>query len=174
MLSQQNIEKVKEKEKEIVELKNILFELSDEVKDVHKENKKILRSKRKAEQLSSIRLNKVRKGEEIINELKLQIRDNKPVGKGPSRIVHKERKVGRRGGGSTWPVWIVQLICEMLTNGAPPSAIPGLIEIILETFTGEKVNNLPSVRYISIRHCQILVKILGETMEEIKLGREEC
>ena len=45
MLSQQNIEKVKEKEKEkeLVELRNILFELSDEVKDVHKENRKILR-----------------------------------------------------------------------------------------------------------------------------------
>ena len=37
-----------------------------------------------------------------------------------TRSIHLERKVGRRGGGRTWPIWIVQLICEMLTHGAPP------------------------------------------------------
>ena len=64
------------------------------------------------------------------------------------------------------------MICEMLSNGTAPSAIPGLIEIMMATFTGQEVKTLPSVRYV--RHCRLIVQILGETMAAIKLGREKC
>ena len=40
------------------------------------------------------------------------------------RELKKKRKTGRRGGGAQWEVWVVQLICELLVNGTPPSAIP--------------------------------------------------
>ena len=29
----------------------------------------------------------------------------------------------KAGGRMSWPVWVVQLICELLVNGTPPSAI---------------------------------------------------
>ena len=79
--------------------------------------------------------------------------------------------VGRRGGGRKWPIWVVQLICEMLTGGAPPSAIPGLMQTMMETMTEEKVERLPSISYI--RKCRIPIQILGETMVAIKLARRE-
>ena len=139
---------------------------------MQKENRKLRKTKRKAEELASARLKRVREGEEVIDQLKLEFLNNKPVVKVATKDIRKERIVGRRGGGQRWPVWIVQMICEMLSNGAPPSAIPGLIKITMETFTGEEVKTLPSIRYV--RHCRLIVQILGETMAAIKLGREKC
>ena len=48
-----------------------------------------------------------------------------------------------RGGRRTWPVWVVQLIFELLVNGTPPSAIPANIQTIYETLHGEKTDDLP-------------------------------
>ena len=59
----------------------------------------------------------------------------------------------------------------MLTGGAPPSAIPGLMHTMMETMTDEKVERLPSISYI--RKCRIPIQILGETMVAIKLARRE-
>ena len=165
-------EQLTKKGAEISKLNKTLFEMSDEVKDVQKENRKLRKTKRKTEELASLRLKRLREGEETIEELKKELLDNKPVVKVQTKDLRKERKVGRRGGASTWPVWVVQMICEMLSNGAPPSAIPGLIEIMMATFTGEEVKTLPSVQYV--RHCRLIVQILGETMAAIKLGREKC
>ena len=145
--------------------------MSDEVEDVQKETRKLRKTIRKAEELASSRLKRLREGEELIDQLKLELLDNKPVVKVPTKDIRKERIVGRRGGGQRWPVWVVQMICEMLTNGAPPSAIPGLIKIMMETFTSQEVKTLPSIRYV--RHCRLIVQILGETMAAIKLGREK-
>ena len=38
-----------------------------------------------------------------------------------------------KGGGRSWPVWVVQLICELLVIGTPPSSMPGNIQIMYET-----------------------------------------
>ena len=32
-----------------------------------------------------------------------------------------------KGGGQSWPVWVVQLICELLVISTPPSSMPGNI-----------------------------------------------
>ena len=32
-----------------------------------------------------------------------------------------------KGGGRSWPVWVVQLICELPVIGTPPSSMPGNI-----------------------------------------------
>ena len=32
-----------------------------------------------------------------------------------------------KGGGQSWPVWVVQLICELPVIGTPPSSMPGNI-----------------------------------------------
>ena len=169
IVTQEKVQRIEKKEKEIAELREVLFEMSDEVKDVQKENRKLRKTTRKAEELASSRLKRLREGEELIDQLKLELLDNKPVVKVPTKDIRKERIVGRRGGGQRWPVWVVQMICEMLTNGAPPSAIPGLIKIMMETFTSQEVKTLPSIRYV--RHCRLIVQILGETMAAIKLGR---
>ena len=38
-----------------------------------------------------------------------------------------------KGGGQSWPVWVVQLICEFLVIDTLPSSMPGNILIMYET-----------------------------------------
>ena len=98
--------------------------------------------------------------------------------KSKSEIYKKNLKkeasvIERNGGGRKWPVWVVQIICEMLTNGAPPSSIPSLLRTMMETTNEDSiVKQLPSVRFV--RHCRNLIQILGETMAAIRLGRADC
>jgi len=59
----------------------------------------------------------------------------------------KKRPIGRRGGASWGSIEMVQLICEQLVNGTPPSAIPGNITamfavdgiVLKEIFVGNAV-----------------------------------
>ena len=45
--------------------------------------------------------------------------------------INRDRQVGRRGGSGKWPVRIFLLICELLVNGTPPSAVPTNIQKLL-------------------------------------------
>jgi hypothetical protein len=47
-----------------------------------------------------------------------------------------------------WPVWKVQLICELLVNGTAPSVIPSSIQSMYLTLYGESPDELPSVNYV--------------------------
>jgi DNA polymerase III alpha subunit (gram-positive type) len=73
------------------------------------------------------------------------------------------------GGKRNWPVWVVQLICELLVNGTPPSAIPANILTMYETLYGETTKDLPSVSFV--RSCRVVVEVIGETVTAIKLAR---
>ena len=72
-----------------------------------------------------------------------------------------------RGGSRKWPVWVVQLICELLVNRMPPSAIPGNIQIMYETLHGEKTEDLPSVSFV--QSCRVVVEMIGKTVTVVKL-----
>ena len=74
-----------------------------------------------------------------------------------------------RGGSCKWPVWVVQLICELLVNGTPPSAIPGNIQIMYEILHGEETEDLQSVSFV--RSCRVVVEVIGETVTAIKLAK---
>jgi hypothetical protein len=54
----------------------------------------------------------------------------------------------RRGGARRCPIWVVQLICELLVNGTSPAAIPSNIQTMYETLYGEKPDELPSVNFV--------------------------
>ena len=82
--------------------------------------------------------------------------------------LRRRRKTGRRGGGAQWEVWVVQLICELLVNGTPPSAIPDNIATFMEGFYGEEPEDWPSVNFC--RGCRVLVQIIGETITGMKLA----
>ena len=71
--------------------------------------------------------------------------------------IKKEKIIGRRGGASRWPVHIVLLICEMLVNGTPPTAVPANLQSTQAAFTGVKARELPSVNFV--RQCRL--KICG-------------
>ena len=74
----------------------------------------------------------------------------------------------KKGGRQKWPVWVVQLVCELLVNGTPPSAIPSNIRTIYATLFDEDVSP-PSIKFC--RDCRAIVQIVGETIAAIKLAR---
>lgn len=77
----------------------------------------------------------------------------------------------KRGGARRWPLWVVQLICELLVCGTAPSAIGQSIQVMYETLYGETPEEIPSVNFI--RQCRVVVEIIGETVAAIKLGWAE-
>ena len=85
--------------------------------------------------------------------------------------IKREAEVGRHGGPRRWPIWIVQMICELLVNGAAPSSIPGIILTTTWMFNKKQPDKLPSVNFI--RQCRVVVQIIGETLAAIKLARAE-
>ena len=89
------------------------------------------------------------------------------------KTMKKERRnaehARQNGGKRNWPVWVVQLICELLVNGTPPSAIPANILTMYETLYGETTKDLPSVSFV--RSCRVVVEVIGETVTAIKLAR---
>ena len=82
-----------------------------------------------------------------------------------------ETAKSKQGGGRMWPVWVVQLICELLVNGTPPTAIPGNIRIMYETLYGEEPDDEPSVNFV--RECRPIVEVIGETITAMKLADAE-
>ena len=77
----------------------------------------------------------------------------------------------RTGGSRRWPIWVVQLICELLITGTAPSAIPTNIEIMYQTLYREKPAETPSVNFV--RQCRVVVEVLGETLATLKLATSE-
>eukprot|EP00956_Cyclotella_meneghiniana_P027363 scaffold61141_cov119-Cyclotella_meneghiniana.AAC.1 len=69
-----------------------------------------------------------------------------------------EEAAHKRGGGRKWPVWVVQLICELLVCGCAPTAIGASIKIMYETLYNEKTEEEPSVNFI--RQCRVVVEIM--------------
>ena len=82
--------------------------------------------------------------------------------------IKKERPLGR-GGGSTWLVHIILLICDMLVNGTPPQAIRKNIQTSSAAFTGKEAESVPSVNFI--RRCRVIVQIMNETLAALRLGK---
>ena len=80
-----------------------------------------------------------------------------------------EEAARKRGGGRRWPIWVVQLICELLVNGTAPSSIPSNIETMYETtLYGTKPKEVPSINFV--QGCRVVVEIIGETIAAIKLA----
>lgn len=74
----------------------------------------------------------------------------------------------KRGGRQKWPVWVVQLICELLINGTSPAAVPRNLRTMYETLYEEKPDDVPSINFV--RQCRVVVENVSETIAAIKLG----
>jgi len=69
---------------------------------------------------------------------------------------HKEMRLEWDGrGGGKWPIWVTQVICELLVNGTPPSAIPHNLQNLYETLYGTEPVHIPSINHV--RHCRVLI-----------------
>ena len=74
----------------------------------------------------------------------------------------------KRGGRTMWPVWVVQLICELLVNGTAPTSIPVNIRTMYYTLYGKYPADEPSVSFC--RECRVIVEVIGETIAALKLA----
>ena len=105
-------------------------------------------------------------------ELRDTLEENVSVQTSPTEntyLIQHELVVGQHGGGRRWPIWIVQLICELLVSGAAPSSIPDIILTTTSMNNQHPPKSLPSVNFI--RECRVVVQIIGETLAAIKLAR---
>ena len=50
--------------------------------------------------------------------------------------IKREHQVGRKGGAARWPVHIVLLVCELLVDDVPPSAVPAISQTTSSTLLG--------------------------------------
>ena len=63
---------------------------------------------------------------------------------------------------------IVMLICELLINSTPSSAVPANIQTASAAFTGAEASALPSLRFV--RQCRTVLQNLNETLAALQLG----
>jgi hypothetical protein len=68
----------------------------------------------------------------------------------------------KRSRARRWPLWVVQLICELLVCGTAPSAIGESIQVMYGTLYDKTPEEIPSVNFIC--HCLVVVEIIGETV----------
>ena len=62
--------------------------------------------------------------------------------------IKRERQVGRRGFYGKWTVCIVLLMCEILVNGTPQSAVPANIQTVSAALIGNAACELPYVEFV--------------------------
>jgi len=53
-------------------------------------------------------------------------------------------------------------------NGTPPAVIPHKLQTLYETLYGTEPVHIPSLNHV--RHCRVLIQIIGETISALKLA----
>ncbi len=99
----------------------------------------------------------------VIDEFKIMIEGFKSL----KRNLKQVWKVGWRAG-SSWPLWVTEVCCELLVNGSPPSAIPSSIGTLIATLHGDEPKKLPLLNYV--QQCRVLMKIIAKMITAMKLA----
>ena len=84
------------------------------------------------------------------------------------RVIKRENPVGWKCGVRRWPVHIVILICELLVNGSPPSAVPKIMQTHSAYFTGAEAEELPTVDFV--RKTRTVVENINLLFAGMRLG----
>ena len=190
---QVQINKASKKQKE---LQNYIDSLAEDNLDLEQEwlialegQKKASELRGKAEHLAAKRLEKWHNEQNARRDVQDQLVSQSRAMVAATRIIEEYRAVlqssqdtrrimqkewadeaakSKRGGRKRWSVWVVQLICELLVNGTPPTAVRGNIKIMYEMLYGEKTDDLPSDNFV--RSCCSVVEVIGETITAMKLA----
>ena len=169
---------------EVLYLEGWLKDMAEEVKDSKRETKKALKDRKEAlaanefiTSVSSKRLALLKDLKIRVNELRDDLADESHQRAALERLssikleIKRERVIGRKGGSARWPVRIVLLICELLVNGTPPSAVPKNIRTFSSTIIGNAPGLFPSVCFV--RKCRVVVQNLNEMLAAFRLSKEE-
>ena len=169
---------------EVLYLEGWLKDMAEEVKDAKRETKQALKDRKEALEanefitsVSSKRLALLKDLKIRVNELRDDLADESHQRAALERLssikleIKRERAIGRKGGSDRWPVRIVLLICELLVNGTPPSAVPKNIRTFSSTITGDAPSQSPSVSFV--RQCRVVVQNLNEMLAAYRFSKEE-
>jgi hypothetical protein len=86
----------------------------------------------------------------------------------PIQVFGKLRK-GQRGA-TSWPLFIWELILEMLVNGTPPTAISSNIVIFIQRFSPRiKIKETPSIW--TVRRGRTVLLVVVETLAAYRLAK---
>ena len=83
-------------------------------------------------------------------------------------VIKKEKCIGRCGATSRRPVGTVCIILENLIAGVQPMSVPKIMQTYATEYTGEELDELPSVNFI--RQCRTIAQVVNEILAAIKLG----
>ena len=169
---------------EVHEMNKWIEEMSDEVSDakqitmkVLKEAKYALTEKKKITTLATKHLWMLKELKSNIHELKDELADESQQCAALEQIsmvqlqIKRQRTIGYQGGAGSWFVPVVQLICELLVNGTPPSAVRLNIQSMNASMNGCDFSELPSINFV--QECQVVLQNLKETLAALCLGKSE-
>ena len=180
------LSKLKHNQQEIKLKNRLVHKVVKEAKHQRKQLMHIVRKescrRKRAESVAESRLIRMRRVEDKCNVL----HDNyiETESESRSKIINqstncskqfelrKVRTVGRRGGGSKWPIPVVQLVIEQIVNGTPPSSIrSNIASFFALTMPWYKIKELPGLSFI--RECRVVIQIMGETLTARRLASAE-
>ena len=171
-------DKVAKHKATVVAMEEWLSEMADEVEQHKLDSKKASKEAKESSKLAATRLEKFRALKEKVGEMRdelaeaSQLSNNLGDAIASARLeIKRERAVGRRGGSASWPVKVVLLICELLVNGTPPSAVPSNLQTFAGHCGAEMDGPPPSIDFV--RKCRVIVQNLNEMLAGFELSDVE-
>ena len=181
---------------EINELRSRIYEVEDEVRTLHNDMKMTKAEIHRLKSSSQTRLNKLQESQEKLRDLrdvltdeyatKLEIEGQLKAEQDRVRDLEEEvqglmetinncvpwmiKKVPRKGGGLTWPMFVVEIILELLSHRTPPSCIAANILSISSLLNPNYnvVEELPATNYI--RECRSVLGYITKTLAVFQLA----
>ena len=99
----------------------------------------------------------IKKADAIIDKYKTDVNSSSSTRRRMKKEWENEAAAKRHGGSRQWPVWVVQLICELLVNGTPTSSVPDNIRTMYEMLYGTEPEEMPSLAFV--RKCRVIVEV---------------
>lgn len=119
--------------------------------------------------------NTVKRQDEHRIELEMQLMDQDQliedlIDSAPIKVFGKVRG-NKKGGASSWPLFVWELILELLVNGTPPTSINASIITFLRRFSPKTViKELPSSIW-TIRRGRTVLLVVVQTLAAYRLAR---
>ena len=163
---------ITEKEKHLREMTEVVSKRQRELKQAAlKKTRDAIRQKNKLDSLATNRLKKIQILQDKNTKLMDTQHNNQTYVTKDFKKVRKGRSDNKAGGAHVWPIWMLQLVLEMLVNGTPPSAIPLNIKSQAALTTpGVIIEDFPGLGYV--RNCRTILRVIGETLTAYRLGKQ--
>ena len=88
----------------------------------------------------------------------------------PVKVFGKVRKV--KGGTSSWPTYVWEIIIEQLINGTPPTSVNANIIRMIKTFSpSTEIQELPSIW--TIHHARTVLLDIGQTLAAYRIAKAD-